>query len=366
MICAGSREPLVPRTGSYYIYSFDGRLLAEYDILGNCLKDYLYLGNRVIAEYQPSSGEFHYYTPDQIGSTRLVTGGTGNIEYSAAFNAYGGVQRSWVDDFDPSVKYAGKERDEETEMDYYGARYYKHSSYRWISPDPVSSISDYDPQTSNLYAFAGDNPISYVDVFGLWVYKGNPSEKQRRAFCAWVEWLKAFDPLLGNQFSSEGDPSDGITVVFADLKGDDVMQEKPTPPITENGIVKATFELTIDPSLGTSQDSVDARISLGHEAEHMLNYGAYIDALRSYPNDPAAAWGANITRYEDERQAYMVSIRIAGFLGRETFIVGGKYDLMNHNPGETPFNYRMYDSWCRKMDPKRLSIRLSGDSSWDR
>jgi hypothetical protein len=45
------------------------------------------------------------------------------------------------------------------------------------------------------------------------------------------------------------------------VKSDIIMQEKPTPPITDNGIVKAMFELTID---GRSQDRVDARMSLGH------------------------------------------------------------------------------------------------------
>ncbi len=30
--------------------SFDGRLLAEYDIYGTCLKDYIYMGSRLVAE----------------------------------------------------------------------------------------------------------------------------------------------------------------------------------------------------------------------------------------------------------------------------------------------------------------------------
>jgi hypothetical protein len=38
------------RAGSYYIYTFDGRLLAEYDIYGACLKEYIYMGSRLVAE----------------------------------------------------------------------------------------------------------------------------------------------------------------------------------------------------------------------------------------------------------------------------------------------------------------------------
>jgi len=38
-----------PREGCFYIYAFDGRLLAEYDIYGESLKDYIYMGARLVA-----------------------------------------------------------------------------------------------------------------------------------------------------------------------------------------------------------------------------------------------------------------------------------------------------------------------------
>jgi len=38
----------------------------------------------MVAEYQPQTGKYYYYTTDQIGSTRIVTDDTGNIAYSAA------------------------------------------------------------------------------------------------------------------------------------------------------------------------------------------------------------------------------------------------------------------------------------------
>ncbi|HOW86702.1 MAG TPA: ankyrin repeat domain-containing protein [Candidatus Aminicenantes bacterium] len=62
-----------PRTGSLYIYTFDGRLLAEYDIYGNCLRGYIYMSSRLVAEYVPATSQYFYYTQDQIGSTRVVT-----------------------------------------------------------------------------------------------------------------------------------------------------------------------------------------------------------------------------------------------------------------------------------------------------
>ena len=127
--------------GSFYVYSYDGRLLAEYNRLNQCVKDYIYIGNRLLAEYKPleGGGEMYFYTPDQINSTRIVTDDTGAVVYSAAHDPYGGMQKTWVNTFDPTPKFSGKERDAESELDYFGARYYDHSLYRFLSVDPIIS-----------------------------------------------------------------------------------------------------------------------------------------------------------------------------------------------------------------------------------
>ena len=69
------------RAGTYYIYTFDGRLLAEYDIYGICLKEYIFMGSRLVAEFNPATSQYHYYTQDQIGSPRIVTDDTGTVVY---------------------------------------------------------------------------------------------------------------------------------------------------------------------------------------------------------------------------------------------------------------------------------------------
>ncbi|MEN6561279.1 MAG: hypothetical protein ABFD52_10935 [Acidobacteriota bacterium] len=100
-----------PAGGSFYIYSFDGRLLAEYNLYGECVKDYIYMGAQLVPEYGPSTSQYLYYASDQINSTRVVTDDTGTVVYSAAFDPYGGVQQTWVNSFDPALKFSGKERD---------------------------------------------------------------------------------------------------------------------------------------------------------------------------------------------------------------------------------------------------------------
>jgi len=82
------------RTGQFYLYSFDGKLLRQYDVYGVLLKDFIYMGNRLVAECDRVGNRYLYYTQDQISSTRVVTDGSGTVVYSEAYNPYGGVQKT--------------------------------------------------------------------------------------------------------------------------------------------------------------------------------------------------------------------------------------------------------------------------------
>jgi RHS repeat-associated protein len=66
----------------------------------------------------------------------------------------------------------GKERDAETGLDYFGARYLSSAQGRWTSPDwsakpePVPYADLKDPQTLNLYAYVRNNPLTRRDLDG--------------------------------------------------------------------------------------------------------------------------------------------------------------------------------------------------------
>jgi RHS repeat-associated protein len=154
--------------GNYYIYSFDGKLLQVYDVYGALLKDFIYMGSRLIAEYDHVGARFLYYTPDQINSTRVVTDQSGNVVYSATYAPYGEI-RTEQGTVDPLAKFSGKERDSESQLDYFGARYYDRNIYRFISVDPKIDFADsvHDSQRLNLYPYCGNKPIVFVDPDGL-------------------------------------------------------------------------------------------------------------------------------------------------------------------------------------------------------
>jgi len=128
------------------------------------------MGDRLLAEYDRVGNRYLYYTQDPINSTRIVTDNAGTVVYSEAYAPYGGVQETWVDSFDPLAKFSGKERDAESQLDYFGARYYDREQYRFISVDPmlVLQSAQADPQRWNLYSYCFNNPVNAIDPSGKW------------------------------------------------------------------------------------------------------------------------------------------------------------------------------------------------------
>jgi RHS repeat-associated protein len=69
-------------------------------------------------------------------------------------------------------KFTGKERDPETGVDYFFARYYSSALGRFLTPDwsatpmavPYAKLGD--PQSLNLYSYVENNPITGIDPDG--------------------------------------------------------------------------------------------------------------------------------------------------------------------------------------------------------
>ncbi len=82
-----------------------------------------------------------------------------------------GIKRSLYDG-DVQSRYTGKERDAESGLDYFGARYMSSNMGRFMSPDwsespdPVPYAALADPQSLNLYSYVRNNPLSMADEDG--------------------------------------------------------------------------------------------------------------------------------------------------------------------------------------------------------
>ncbi|GIU78544.1 MAG: hypothetical protein KatS3mg005_1782 [Bryobacteraceae bacterium] len=163
-----------------YVYDGEGRRVKK----GSVVMVYDAFG-RLAAEYGGTADPVgtEYLTADPLGSTRLVTSSTGAerrcLDYlpfgEQMTQGMGGRGACYTSANEPRVKFTGKERDAETGLDYFGARYFSGAQGKFNSPDPVDHPSKssfgYDgflaePQRWNLYAYALNNPLRYIDENG--------------------------------------------------------------------------------------------------------------------------------------------------------------------------------------------------------
>jgi len=123
-----------------------------------------------------------YLSYDHLGSVRLVTDGSGNIisrhdflpfgEEVPALASTGRTGPGWGVTDDVNQRFTGKERDAESQLDYFGARYYGSALGRFTSPDwsakpePVPYADFSNPQTLNEYAYVLNNPLARPDPDG--------------------------------------------------------------------------------------------------------------------------------------------------------------------------------------------------------
>jgi RHS repeat-associated protein len=67
-----------------------------------------------------------------------------------------------------SAAFTSKERDAETGLDFFGARYMSSAQGRFTSADPIGAtvLHLLNPQRWNMYAYAVNNPFAYTDPDG--------------------------------------------------------------------------------------------------------------------------------------------------------------------------------------------------------
>jgi RHS repeat-associated protein len=159
-------------SGTMYWPGARGEVLAETDLSGNINEEYIYFNGARIARVDRPSGTVHYYFSDHLGSASVITDASGNVEEGYYYYPYGVIQ-STTGGGDPNhYRFTGKERDTESNLDNFGARYYTSSMGRFTTPDwaarptavPYAVFGD--PQSLNLYGYVRDDPVSRADADG--------------------------------------------------------------------------------------------------------------------------------------------------------------------------------------------------------
>jgi RHS repeat-associated protein len=182
-----------PSTATTYNYDGEGRRVQKITTSGTTNYVYDAMGH-LAAEYGGSSTSAGrvYLSVDALGSTRLVTDASGNPTEQYDYAPFGEELTQGIDGriapystnqypTTPDAvteKFTSKERDAETGLDYFGARYFSAAQGRFTSPDwsaspaavPYADLGD--PQTLNLYAYVRNNPLSHADADGHCLYSG--------------------------------------------------------------------------------------------------------------------------------------------------------------------------------------------------
>jgi RHS repeat-associated protein len=189
-------------------------------------------------EPDPSTpiADVRWIVTDQLGTPRMIFDLSGSLagvsrhDYlpfgeELGFNVGGRTTSQGYTNSDGArQKFTQKERDVETGLDYFGARYYSNVQGRFTSPDkPFADQNIVEPQSWNLYSYVRNNPLKYVDDFGDSITYASPdleaiSNAIRAQSPTYDEALKGF----------EGEGAPDLTIGYGDAGLD------------ANGVDKAT------------------------------------------------------------------------------------------------------------------------------
>ena len=158
-----------------YILGLGGEQLSEINASGAWAHSNLFVGGKLMATYEGPGGSaklgYHFHLTDWLGTQRVQTGYSGTEEelcYSYPFGD--GLSCTGTDATEHH--FTSKERDTESGLDYFGARYLSSNLGRFLTPDwafkPVAvPYAKYgNPQSLNLYAYVLNNPLLAVDPDG--------------------------------------------------------------------------------------------------------------------------------------------------------------------------------------------------------
>jgi len=166
-------------TATYYWFGPGGDTLSETDASGNFTHYVFFAGQRLarnVPQPSPNPADIKYYITDHLHSTAMFVDKAGTqsaILDDNDFYPWGGVVPGvGTTSSNNHYKFTGKERDTESQLDYFGARYYANITGRFMSPDWAAKPTSVpyaefgDPQSLNLYSYVRNSPIVRVDADG--------------------------------------------------------------------------------------------------------------------------------------------------------------------------------------------------------
>jgi RHS repeat-associated protein len=152
-----------------FFYDLESHEIAEMNSAGGWNRGEVFAAGRHIATYNWGTTFFNHL--DWLGTERARTAISGAVSETCTSLPFGDAQSCSGSETSPN-HFTGKDRDTESNLDYFGARYFSSTMGHWMSPDwseapesvPYAVLAD--PQTLNLYGYVRNNPMSKVDADG--------------------------------------------------------------------------------------------------------------------------------------------------------------------------------------------------------
>jgi RHS repeat-associated protein len=108
---------------------------------------------------QTVNGQAQYFVQDHLGSTNALTDATGNVVSSATYDSFGNASGNLATRYG----YTGREKDADTGLHYYRARWYDSNLGRFLSEDPIGLSGGI-----NQFGYVSGNPQNSSDPSGLY------------------------------------------------------------------------------------------------------------------------------------------------------------------------------------------------------
>ena len=152
-----------------YVYDPQGHTISVHDGSANLLRSELYSPDGRHAATWNSNGLFYNHA-DWLGTERVRTNSSGSFVQGFTDTPYGmNLAYNPASDVSP-MHFTGKQRDSESGLDNFGARYFGGGDNlgRFMTPDPkiLTSRHIMYPQKWNKYAYVRNNPLAMVDPDG--------------------------------------------------------------------------------------------------------------------------------------------------------------------------------------------------------
>jgi len=118
------------------------------------------IGNQLLSVIKPGETVYYYHN-DHLGTPQVLTDDSQVIAWKAVYTPFGEAVAS-IQTVENPFRFPGQYYDQETGLHYNYFRYYNPQTGRYITPDPIGLFGGV-----NLYTFVANNPLYYVDPYGL-------------------------------------------------------------------------------------------------------------------------------------------------------------------------------------------------------